>query len=607
MQTLMFVALGVILLLLALFFRTGSDVVLTLLGLGITIVGTLGFQGLAGPDGLGWIGLPTSVTTMVPIMLIGLVVDYAIQTVSHYREERADGADVVDAARAGLRHVLLPLGLAAGTTAISFLTNLASPIPANADFGIVAAFGVAFGLVVMLGLLPAVRVLADRRREAAGTLPEPRPIADAIPGAGAVIERLGGVVAARPAWVLSATLVVTVGLGVAAAGISTEFDTDDFLPPDGPTITDGEAIEEAFGGQTETVSILVEADLTDDRVLRNVVAISEAFADDLSRPDGAVGGITASIGVLFTDWTTDDGQGDPNFDPELVTLAEAVFAEPGTDPAQLEAIYDRLAELDPAGFASVVSLDPDGDDDVTTLRFTGLTGDADRTDELIADIEGLWYGDRDDLTVFSGDIIGIEVSTAMTDSQTSSIALTMLAALFVLMVFFGVARFRPMLAVIAVLPILFVLLWVLGTMALLGIPYNVVTALITALSIGIGVDYTIHVIHRFSDALDGGGDVAEAIRTTLTTTGSALVGSALTTALGFGVLVFSPLVPFQQFGIVTAVTILYALLAAILVVPPLLVVWAAYHRWRAAEGGGLDGPSAGGVPVPAAATADGVA
>ena len=121
-------------------------------------------------------------------------------------------------------------------------------------------------------------------------------------------------------------------------------------------------------------------------------------------------------------------------------------------------------------------------------------------------------------------------------------------------------------------------------MALTGIPYNVVTALITALSIGIGVDYTIHIIHRFTEELEGGKSLLDATTTTLATTGSALIGSALTTALAFAVLLFSPLVPFQQFGLVTGITILFALIASIVVVPPMLIVWAAYHQWR----GGMD-------------------
>ncbi|MEM7339913.1 MAG: MMPL family transporter [Actinomycetota bacterium] len=580
MSILMFVAFGVIVVLLLVFFRSASDVALSLAGLGITVVGTIGFQGLMGPDGLGVIGLPNSITTMVPIMLIGLVVDYAIQSVAHYRELRAAGASVADAASRGLRGVMLPLGLAAGTTVISFLTNLASPIPANQDFGIVAAFGVFFGLITMLTLIPAARTILDQRAETKGTLREPRLMADAIPGAGALIARVGEFVARQPMVALAGAAVITVALGAAATQISTEFDSNDFLPGDGDSLTDIAALDEALGGQTEVVTVFIEAELTDDRTLRNLLTVSEAFGDELSRPTGAASGITASLGNLYLDWNTDSGEPGDVYDPELAEIASTIDQGLTLDPEGVQAVLDRLEENDPIGFAQVAVSDPNGVDQML-IQFNALTGDQDRTAQMVDDIDGLWFGDRDQIVATSGDIIGLEVTSAMTNSQSTSIAITMVAALVVLMVFFWVTEFKPMLAVIAVLPILMVLLWVLGTMALLGIPYNVITALITALSIGIGVDYTIHIIHRFTEEVEHGQSLLDATKTTLATTGSALTGSALTTALAFAVLLFSPLVPFQQFGIVTGITILYALIVSVVVVPPMLIVWAAYHQWRA--------------------------
>ncbi|MEM8904213.1 MAG: MMPL family transporter, partial [Actinomycetota bacterium] len=578
MSVLMVLALAVIALLLFAFFRTGSDVLLAMAGLAITIAGTLGAQGIMGPDGIGLVGQPNQITSMIPVMLIGLVVDYAIQSVSHYRELRLEGAGVATAARRGLAGVMLPLGLAAATTVISFLTNLISPIPANQDFGVVAAFGVAFGLAVMLVLVPAARAILDERRERAGTLRPPRPMADAIPGAGRVVAGMGGYVARRPLVMLAGAAVATVGLGLTATNISTEFDANDFLPSGGDSLTDIDALDEALGGRTEIVTILVEADLTDDRTLRNLFGLSEAFGDDLSRPTGATGDITLSLGLLFEDWLVDDGPDDPAYDPELATMVEELDEGITVNAAGVQELLDRLRANDPVTYAQVAS--QDGDIDRTLLQFDALTGDQDRTQQMVDDIEGLWFGDRDQVVVTSGEVSNLEITESMTESQTDSIIATVLAALVILVVFFGLTEFRPMLAIIAVLPIVLVLLWILGTMTILGIPYNVVTALITALSIGIGVDYTIHIIHRFTEELEHGRGVAEATNRTLVTTGSALVGSALTTALGFSVLLFSPLVPFQQFGLVTAIVIVYALVAAIAVVPPMLVVWAAYHEWR---------------------------
>jgi len=149
-----------------------------------------------------------------------------------------------------------------------------------------------------------------------------------------------------------------------------------------------------------------------------------------------------------------------------------------------------------------------------------------------------------------------------------------------LLLYFGFTHFRPLLGLFAVLPIAVVVIWVLGSMVVLGISYNAVTALITALIIGVGVDYMIHLTHRFLEERQKTHSLTVAMRSTMLTTGGALIGSALTTALGFAVLLIAPLTPMRQFGMLTALTILYSLIAAFVILPPTLTLWAIYHRWR---------------------------
>ena len=578
MMLLMIVALLVIAALLFVFTRSLFDLFLSLLGLVLTIVWVFGAQGWLGPNGVGLIGAPNSLTTMVPIMLIGLVVDYAIQTVALYREQRNEGQPVSSAVRMGLRSVLIPLALAAVTTIVSFLTNVTSPIPANGDFGIVAGIGVGFGLIVMLTLLASSRALVDRWRESRGSLRATRPISGAIPGVGPALEALGGLLVLRPAPFLVAIGIITILLGIAARDIETVFDTNDFLPSGGEAIRNIETMGAAFGGSTANVNVLIEAEVTDDRNIRNLFDFTEAFFDDLRRPEGVVGGIQSSLGLLLVDWITDDGTEGDNYDPELLEMALAAN-EFRLNPAQIQAIIDRLEDIDPNGFAQVAVNNPNGPDTLL-MTFQALTGNQARTERMVDDVKALWFGDDSELTPTSGDVLGIEVVNTMTNNQTTSILGTILAALAILVIFFWITEGRPALGFIAVGPIVLVLIWVLGTMTLLGIPYNVVTALITALSIGIGVDYTIHIIHRYEREFANLRDPAAAARRTLATTGSALLGSALTTALGFGVLFFSSLAPFQQFGLVTAITIAYALIAAVIVVPPTMILWAAYQNYR---------------------------
>ena len=578
MLLLMGLALAVIAVLLLLFTRSIFDLALSMLGLVLTIVWVIGAQGWLGPNGLGVMGPPNPLTTMVPIMLIGLVVDYAIQTVGLYREQRHAGNDVKAAAQMGLRAVIIPLSLAAVTTIVAFLTNVTSPIPVNGDLGIAAGVGVAAGLIVMLMLLSSSRALLDRWRESRGSLPPARLVSGAIPGVGPALEALGGLLARRPMPFLAVIGIVTLLLGAASTRIETVFDTNEFLPKGGEAVRNIETLQAAFGGSTSAVKVLIEAEITEDRTIRNILDFSLAFSDDLRRPEGTTGSLQSSVGVLLIDWITDDGSLGDKYDPQLREMAEAADAF-RLDPQQIQAVIDRLEELDPEGFGQLAVDNPNGPD-VLLLKFQALTGDQERTERMLEDLYGLWFGRDEELTATSGEIISLEVVNTMTSSQTTSIITTVLAALIILSLFFWITEGRPALGFIAVAPIVMVLLWVLGTMALLGIPYNVITALITALSIGIGVDYTIHIIHRYEEEFAHSRDPEAAARRTLGTTGSALLGSVLTTALGFGVLILSSLTPFQQFGIVTAITIAYALIAAVVVVPPAMILWAAYQNYR---------------------------
>ncbi len=572
-------ALLVIALLTLLFMRTLSDPLLTLTGLVLALIWTVGAESWLGPGALDLIGPPNALTATVPIILIGLAVDYSIQAVSHYREQRIAGEPVGVAVLAGLRNVIIPLALAAATTIVSFLANLLSPISGIGDFGVVAGLGIGLSLIVMLTVVPAARTIIDQRREARGPLPPPRPIANAIPGVDRLAERLGTSITRRPAPYLVLVVAMTVGLGFAASGITTDFTIRDVLPRDGNLIEDLNSLDATFGGSTEVVSVLVKAEVTETHTLQNLFSMTEAFEDDLSRPRAADGAMEASLPLLVLDWTTDDGTPGDRYDPGL----ERLFAEATTglhlDPALIQKFLDALAATDPEAVARVLVEDPEGID-TTLLQFRAFSGDPERTEGMIEDIDGLWIGDDDAIAMTSQDIIVLTSSDEIRDRQTEAIITTIAAALGILTIFFWITLRQPALGFIAVGPIVLVLIWVLGTMALLGIPYTIVTSITTALSIGIGVDYTIHVIHRYREEFTKRRNPEAAAIRTLATTGSALLGSALTTALGFAVLTLSPLQSFEQFGITAAITIAYALIVSILVVPAAMTVWGAYQNMR---------------------------
>ena len=572
------VAFLLIALLLVLFTRTLSDMFLTLGGLLVSIIWIIGVEGWLGPNMLGLIGPPNSLTTMVPIIVIGLTVDYAIQTISHYREQRLEGHDVLVAIRSGLRVVAVPLLLAAITTIVGMLASLFSPIGIVRDFGVVAGLGVGMSLIVMLTLVPASRTIIDRRREKRGKLKPPRPIVNALPG----IERLAGLlgrsVTRRPAWYLLAVAAITIGLGIASTGLRSEFSIRDILPRGGALYADMETLEASFGGTGEITNVLIKSEATQTRTLLNVQDLTTAFEDETRRPSIASGPIQASYELLLRDWITDSGEPGDKYDPEIAALFQEASAGLQLDPELMQEILDRLEAMDPALGRMLVN-NPQGVD-ALLLQFPSYGGRPQQTKALQQELEELWSGEDDNITATSESIISITVTDSVTERQTEAIATTVAAALTVLAVFFWVTLRQPALAIVAVGPIVLVLICVLGTMALLGIPYTIITSIITALSIGIGVDYTIHVIHRYREEFARLRNPEEAAVRTLATTGSALLGSALTTALGLGVLAASPLAGSQQFGITAAITIAYSLIVAIVLVPPAMTIWGAYQNMR---------------------------
>ena len=571
-------ALLLVALLLLLFTRTISDMLLALAGLIISIVWIVGVEGWLGPNSLGLIGPPSSLSTMVPVIIISLTVDYAIQSVSHYREQRVAGEPVVAAVRKGLSLVTVPLTLAAVTTMASLLATLFSPIGVVGDFGVVAALGVGMSLIVMLTLLPAGRTIIDRRREARGKLPPARPVSNALPGIPQAAEFLGKLVTRHPAPCLAGVLLLSIVLGYAATGLQSEFSIKDILPRGGSVLNDMTTLEVSVGGTTEVSTIVLRTELTESRTILNLHDLTDAFEDEQQRPDLVAGPIHGSFEDYVHDRTNDSGEPGDKFDPELETLFRE--ASPGVelDPVLMQEFVDKLIARDPELERFLVN-DPNGID-IMLLQFPTYLNAPGDTRKVQEQIEDLWFGHDEDITVTSESVVSTAVTDQITDGQTESIASTIAVALTILTVFFWITLRQPSLGFVAVAPIVLVLISVLGTMALLNIPYTLITSIITALSIGIGVDYTIHVIHRYREEFAHTRNPESAAIRTLSTTGSALLGSALTTAFGFGVLIASPLLASQHFGITATITIVYSLIISVFVVLPAMVVWGAYQNAR---------------------------
>ena len=576
------IALLVIALLLTVFYRTQSDVHITMLGLAITLLWTLGAQAWLSPGGAGFLDPDNIFIPIVLVLLISLSVDYALQVTSRYREALArEGSKPGEGAPSrSIGHAVrvsgVPVMLAAVTTAVSLFMNLTSRFAPIAEFGVLAAIGVIAGWIVMTTFVPAARLLLDRRRSAKGQDLATKPVADTVPGTRAILSRAASVMARRPLPVFGGAVVVTILAVIAATNLNTTTTPTDFLPRGSDALENITFIEDNFGASASTVTILVEADLDTAASTSHLLEYSEALSAE-SRPVGIVGPPIISGMTLFSDWATQSGQPGDKYHPDLeVAFVNLSFGATLTDQ-QVHDAWTLLESVDPAGFSTVVDLRADGPDR-TIIQIPVAADSGTRLPQMLDELDDLWGGDPKQTTPTGGETLHALINSELGRSQTVTIPLTIAAATLILLLYFGFSERRPVLGLISMLPIVLVVAWLLAAMWIFGISYNLATALVVALTIGIGVDYTIHLTHRFIEAEEETQDSGQALRLAMTTTGGALVASGLTTALGLLALLFSPLRPIQELGGLTSATIVLTLISTFTVLPPLLILWSGHHR-----------------------------
>jgi predicted RND superfamily exporter protein len=147
---------------------------------------------------------------------------------------------------------------------------------------------------------------------------------------------------------------------------------------------------------------------------------------------------------------------------------------------------------------------------------------------------------------------------------------------------------NPILGLIAIVPVGLCSIWIVGTIYYIGYTFNIMTIMVTSLTIGIGIDYSIHATQSFRLIADRTGDIRKAVSTTIGHTGAALLIAALTTVAGFSLLILAPMPPEQQFGIITSLTVIYSYISSIIILPPLLMKWG---EWRKNKKGFVISPS----------------
>jgi predicted RND superfamily exporter protein len=591
-------ALLFVVLALAIAYRDLLDVVLGAFGIFLVLIWTFGF--------MGWANVSfNQLLLSVPVLLIGLSIDYAIHVFMRHREQREETGD---GPTRGMTGALAGVGVAlvwvTATAAIGFLANLTSPIGPLQDFGIVSAFGVFAALLIFGALIPALKIELDEFLEARGFSREKR----AFGTGGSYFSKLltTGVAGARrfPFVVVVLALLLAVGGAYGATQVDTSFDETDFLadsPPEwtqslpGPMapgtyqVTDDlDYIGDNYQQEGNSAQVLIRGNVTDSRTLGWINNASEEAATRDSVFVGA-GGPDIRSPLTVMERTAARGAGINTTEGNLSEREQAlvdfatVYREATGDgdvpSGNVTGLFDQLLAANPGAAAFVYRSDA-GEYEALRIEY-GVTGNAQISDIAddnfdVAGVVETESGSVLSATAASDAAVFDKVQEDLLDTVIQGLIITLVAVFLFLAVAYRLTGNPASLGVVTLIPVGLAVTWILGSMWLLDIPFNTLTGTITSLTVGLGIAYSIHISSRYELELRRQGDVWEAMETTVTGTGGALLGSAATTVGGFGTLAIAILPILQQFGVITGLTIIYAFLASVLVLPALLVLWTRY-------------------------------
>ena len=128
------------------------------------------------------------------------------------------------------------------------------------------------------------------------------------------------------------------------------------------------------------------------------------------------------------------------------------------------------------------------------------------------------------------------------------------------------------LSLIGVVPNFIAAFFILGIIGLLGIPLDMMTITIAAITIGIAVDNSIHYIYRFKEEFLKSKDYNKTLKTCHSTVGVAILNTSITIIFGFSILVFSKFIPTIYFGVFTGIAMLLAMISVLTLLPSLILI-----------------------------------
>ena len=511
-------------------FKSLRGVLMPLLTAGIAVIWTIGIMVTAGHE-------LTIILNIVPIILLAVGSAYTIHVINSFNVSKT--TDINQTIIKALGYVIIPVVLAAVTTAIGFVSFvLGAYLTMIRDFGIFTAIGVMVSLILAIFFVPALTsVFSKNDNKKTADLTEKKTILSHV-----ILQPLSNLLFKHPKYIFSIWGILMVISIVGMFLIKTSTNMADYFKKDNPTRISEDLMQKKFGGSFP-VFVVFDGDVQSPEVLKTMIKTEQFMKQD---PNIS---ITQSVADLIEQMNDAMLEG-KKIPDDRTKIEQLWFLLDGQDVMPQLVSEDLDRGIIQSKFASVENKEIEA--------FTK------KMQQFIE--ENSNENCKIELTGMPS--VYVRLNDSLIKSQFSSLLIALvLVVLIVGLIFRSFSK-----GIYATIPIIATILVLFGFMGFTGIPLDIATVLVGSIALGIGIDYSIHFISGFNAHLKENGDAEKAIEKTLLSSGKAIIINVTSVAAGFLVLLFSQLVPLQNFGLLVAISMFGSGLGSLTLLPVILIL-----------------------------------
>ncbi|MFQ5864041.1 MAG: RND family transporter [bacterium] len=519
-------------------FRTWRGVFLPFGVVALSIFWTMGL--------MGHVGLPlTVVSSALPMLLVAVASSYGIHIVHRYYEE-IRGRDRVDGTRTATEKITPPILMTGITSALGSATLMIFRVVSIREFGIITAMGILAALILSLTFTPAALAMMKKSSKK-----QKRPAKGWIERALTYLAELS-LANNKSILAIAAVVILISMLGISKIKVGNDF--VQMFPKHHRVRETFEMFNEKLGG-SRYFNIMIEGknyDSIKDPLLLQKIFAFQQFAEGFEEV-----GYTSSFADIIQHMNKVMHGDDPQYH-RIPDSQELI--------AQYLLLYSMSG--DPGDFDDLV----DYDYQRAKIRVMVKTSEQEAHKSLYQAFQH--YVDTHFDAGVNNEFGGLlmvwiaQIRYIVTGKIQNIVLAVVIVFLFCAFVFRSLAG-----GLFSITPLVVATLLTFGLMGFTGIRLDMGTAIITAIAVGIGVDFAIHYISRFKEEIRNTGELRNSTANAMGSSGKAIIYDMMSNILGFVVFIFSGFLPIQYFGWLISLTMLTVGFGTLVILPALFATF----------------------------------